>query len=172
VYIISDTNILSSLAAGESLDLLPRLFIDPTICIPPAVHKELLIALERGKAYLAPVLESIAANEIQTLELSEHEQLVARELPLKLNDGEREAIAVCQTRKLLLLSNDKRAVRYCTAHNINVADLLILLRSLWIHRIISRNAIESLIEQMELIEHLVLTQPQRATIFAPRRRKQ
>ena len=68
--IVSDTNILSSFAASEALSLLPSLFVDPIILIPPAVFQELQDGLARGKAYLEAVLQAIAAKEIQVLELT------------------------------------------------------------------------------------------------------
>ena len=169
--IVSDTNILSSFAASEALSLLPSLFVDPIIVIPPAVFQELQDGLARGKAYLEAVLQAIAAKEIQVLELTVEEQRIAQELPHKLNAGEREAIALCQQQKLLLLSNDKRAVRYCAAQNIRALDLPRLLRLLWIDQVVSRNEVEMLIAKMEQIENLTLNQEQRAKIFAPRRRR-
>ena len=169
--IVSDTNILSSFAASEALDLLPALFVDPIILIPPAVFQELQDGLARGKEYLQAVLQAITAKNIQVLELTAQEQRIVEELPHKLNAGEREAIALCQNQNMLLLSNDKRAVRYCAAQNIRVLDLPRLLRLLWIDRVISRNDVEALIAKMELIENLTLHQEQRAKIFAPRRRR-
>ncbi len=55
MLIISDTNILSSLAAGESLALFFRLFSKTTIYIPVAVQRELQIGLDKGKPYLKQV---------------------------------------------------------------------------------------------------------------------
>jgi predicted nucleic acid-binding protein len=148
VSIVSDTNILSSFAASEALPLLPFLFVDPIILIPPAVFQELQDGLARGKAYLEPVLQAIAAKEIRVLELTVQEQRIAQELPHKLNAGEREAIALCQQQKLLLLSNDKRAIRYCAAQNIRALDLPRLLRLLWVDQVISRHDVEVLIAKM------------------------
>jgi predicted nucleic acid-binding protein len=117
--VASDTNILSSLAAAHSLVLLQRLFRRSTIGIPPAVRDELRIAVDRGRTYLEPLVAAITVGEIATLELTEEERALLSALPRKLNAGEREAIALCQQRRLPLLSNDRRAIRYCQASGIN-----------------------------------------------------
>jgi predicted nucleic acid-binding protein len=51
--------------------------------------------------------------------------------PQRLNAGECEAIAICQERHIPLLTNDRRAVRYCQANGINVVDLPTILRLFW-----------------------------------------
>jgi len=112
VLVISDTNILSSLAAAEAVSLLFRLFPNTTIYIPPAVHLELQTGLTYGQTHLEPILQAIG-GKLQILHLSENEQELAQGLPRKLNAGEREAIALSKNRRSRLLSNDKQAVRYC-----------------------------------------------------------
>lgn len=102
MLIVSDTNIPSSLAAGDALLYLFRLFPRTVIYIPPTVHQELQIGLEKGNIYLTHILESIAIRQIQILELSEPEQKLITNLPNKLNRGECEAIALAQNRHLLI----------------------------------------------------------------------
>jgi predicted nucleic acid-binding protein len=43
IFVVSDTNIPSSLAAGKALSSLSLLFPDTTIYIPPTVYQELQI---------------------------------------------------------------------------------------------------------------------------------
>jgi predicted nucleic acid-binding protein len=107
VIIVSDTNILSSLAAANALERLQRLFARSTLSIPPAVRDELLVAVERGRTYLEPLNAAITGGEIPVLDLTKEEQAFATTLPRKLNAGEREAIALCQQRHLPLLCNDR-----------------------------------------------------------------
>jgi predicted nucleic acid-binding protein len=171
VLVISDTNILSSLAAGEAFHLLYHLFPDTVIYIPPAVHKELQAGLARGQAYLEVVLQAIDSHKLEVLDLSTPEQHLAQTLPQKLNAGECEAIALSQNRKAYLLSNDKRVVRYCKEMGIKVVDLPILLRWLWTRRIISREEVKVLLQAMETVENLRLSQNALEVIFAPRRRR-
>jgi predicted nucleic acid-binding protein len=162
--------VVSSLAAGDAVHLLSRLFFHSTPCIPPAVYQELQAGLDRGKAYLEPVLQAIATNEIQVLPLSDPAQRLIQTLPQTLGTGEREAIVLAQTQRAALLSNDKRAIRYCQEQGIRAIDLPNLLRLLWTRRIISPSEVDQLITKMEQVENLTLTQSQRSNIFARPRR--
>jgi predicted nucleic acid-binding protein len=78
VIVVSDTNILSSLAAGDSLPALLRLFARSTLCIPPSVRDELQMGLDKGRTYLEPIFRVITAQQQRSL--SEDEQREAVEL--------------------------------------------------------------------------------------------
>ncbi len=130
MIIISDTNILSSMAAGDSFPALLRLFARAKIAIPFGVQQELQEGLDRGRTYLEPIIQSIKAGRIEAVPLSAEEELLTFNYPSKLGDGERQAIALAQTRKATLLSNDDRAIRYCRQKGINHLDLVDILRLL------------------------------------------
>ncbi len=164
MLVISDTNILSSLAACDALSCLFRLFPDTIIYIPPTVHQELQIGLENGKRYLNLVL--LATHQIQVLHLLELEQQMIKSLPNKLNRGECEAIALAKNRQALLLCNDKRAIRYCQEEEIESINLPYLLRLFWTRKILSKVQVKELIERMEQVENLVLKQSVYAKIFS------
>lgn len=166
MLVISDTNILSSLAAGEALPLLFRLFPSATIYIPPAVHGELQTGLAYGQTHLAPILQAIG-GKLQILSLSENEQELAQGLPKKLNAGEREAIALSKNRQGRLLSNDKQAVRCCRQHGINVIDLPLVLRLLWARKIVPQTEVKIIINKMKMVENLQLSQNALKIVFAP-----
>jgi len=86
----------------------------------------------------------------------------------KLNQGECEAIALSQSRKGRLLTNDKRAVRYCREHGITVIDLPVLLRWLWTRNIVSQTEVKALLDKMKAIENLQLSLNALAIVLAPR----
>jgi predicted nucleic acid-binding protein len=167
MIILSDTNIISSFAAAGAFPWLLQLFRHTNIHIPPAVQQELQAGLARGKTYLEPVL---ASKELCVLELSEVEKQLAQTLPAKLNRGECEAIALAKYRGGILLSNDKRAIRYCDDQRIEALDLVDLLRLLWLRQIISQREVQVLIDSMSAVENLTLTKIQWAEIFASPRR--
>ena len=166
MLVISDTNILSSLAAGEAMSLLFRLFPNATIYIPPAVHRELQTGLAYGQTHLESILQVIG-GKLQILYLSENEQELAQRLPKKLNAGECEAIALSKNRHGRLLSNDKHAMRYCRQNGINVVDLPLLSRLLWTRKIVSQTEVKALIDKMKTVENLQLSQNTLKAIFAP-----
>lgn len=167
--IVSDTNILNSLAAANAFGELQRLFIRSTLSIPPAVRDELQVAVERGRSYLDSLITAIAAGDIPVLALTDDEHTLLSTLPRRLNAGECEAIAICQQRQVPLLSNDRRAVRYCQANGIDVVDLSTILRLFWTRQLTTRADVEHMINRMEQIERLTLSDEQRAAIFAPQR---
>lgn len=166
MLIVSDTNILSSLAAGEALHLLFRLFPAKAIHIPPAVQYELSTGLARGRLHVEAVLHEIDNGKLQILHLTNKEQTLAKGLPTKLNAGEREAIALSKNRKGRLLSNDQRAVRYCRQNNITVMDLPLVLHLLWARKIVSQDQIKGILEKMKAVENLQLSPKALTFIFA------
>ena len=167
MIVVSDTNILSSLAAADVSTLLFALFPKAPICIPPTVKQELQAGVAR-QSYLAPVVDAIGSDKIYVLALSAQEQQLSENLPHKLNRGECEAIALAHYRHAPLLSNDKRAVRYCLDNGITVLDLPALLNLLWTQKIVAKEQIDSLIQKMAARERLILTETQRQRVFAPR----
>jgi predicted nucleic acid-binding protein len=171
VIVISDTNILSSLAAAETVALLFQLFPKAQILIPPAVEQELQAGLQRKQAHLASVFQALTAGHLSVQPLSAKESALAQSLPRKLNTGECEAIALAQSRQAPLLSNDKRAIRYCQQNGIEALDLATLLNLLWVRRIVSKKEVEAMLQKMAVTEGLTLNQTQRQRVFAPRRRR-
>jgi predicted nucleic acid-binding protein len=112
LMVVSDTNILGSFAAADALSQL-KVFLElHPIVIPPAVEKELQAGVVRGAAHLERVFDAIEQADISILPLDESDQAFALTLPRKLNLGEREAIALALRHKAVLLTNDRRAVRY------------------------------------------------------------
>lgn len=168
MIVVSDTNVLSSFAAAEALPLLVRLFARTQLCVPPAVRAEILTGLDRGNIYLQTILQAIVDGSITVLDLSQDEMQALTGYPSRLNQGEREAIAITVTRQATLLSNDKRALRYCQQNQIRAVSLVDLLRLLWIRRIVSQDDVRAVIARMEQVEHLILTPEQVQVVFAPR----
>lgn len=167
MIVISDTNILSSLASASALKLLFDLYPSANIYIPPAVYQELQAGYTCGYRYLSPVLQAINEHKIEVLGLSATEKSLMLPMPKKLNAGECEAIALSQIHQGTLLSNDKRAIRYCEKQNVEALNLADLLRLLWIKRFITQKEVKSLIAKMNAIEGLILSQAALNTVFAP-----
>ena len=165
--VISDANILSSLAAADALDVLIELFPDDTIYMPPAVEQELLVALGYGKTHVQRVIQALKNREIKRIKLTEAERMLMTTLPSNLQASKQESIAICQARKLLFLSNHRRAIRYCEANDIQVVSLDLLLRALWTRDILLKYQVKELIETMATVEQLTLKQSQHDLIFAP-----
>ncbi len=75
MIVISDTNILSSFAAADSLYVLLRLFPQTPIYISPAVLEEVQVALDKGYSYLSPLIEAITTNKLPSCRWQQTKQL-------------------------------------------------------------------------------------------------
>jgi len=167
VIVVSDTNILSSLAAGESFPRLRLLFAPAKLVIPPFVEQELQTGLDKGLHYLEPILLAIPNKQLQVISLSAEEELLTFNYPGGLNEGERQAIAIAQMRKAILLSNDGQAIRYCKRRNVSVVNLVDILHLFWVRNVMSPDEVREVIEKMKRVEGLALTPDHLAEIFAP-----
>lgn len=165
MIIISDTNILSSLAAGDALSALNALYQNPRLVIPPAVLSELQAGLAEGMTHLLRVLDAIQRQQIEVIQLSAEEELLTFTYPADLGDGERESMALAQSRKALLLTNDGEAIRYCFRRNVKVVSLNNLLKLFWTSGVMSPDDVRELIAKMEQVERLKLTPDHLAKIF-------
>lgn len=159
------------MAAGDSFPALLRLFAPAKIAIPFGVQQELQEGLDRGRTYLEPIIQSIQTGHIEVVPLSAEEELLTFNYPNRLGDGERQAIALAQTRKATLLSNDDRAIRYCQQKGISHLDLVDILRLLWVRQVLSQDEVRVLVEKMEQVERLNLSPAERSVVFDPRGRK-
>lgn len=166
MIIISDTNILSSLAAGESLPRLQFLFAPSRLVIPPFVQHELQVGFDKGLSYLEPVLLAVQHKQLEVTSLSAEEELLTFNYPAHLNEGERQAMAIAQMRKVFLLSNDEQAVRYCKRRKIRVMNLVDILRLFWVKDVMSQDEVREAIERMKRVEDLSLTPKHLVEIFA------
>ena len=168
MIVISDTNVLSSLAAGDSFHLLLQLYPRAKLSVPQIVLDELQAGDDAGTSYLQPVLQAIRAHQIHVLPLTPEEELLTFQYPNNLDAGERQAIALAQIRKATLLGNDKNAIRYCKQKGIRVVSLVGILRLLWMEQVIAQDDVRLLIGRMEQVESLTLTPSQLTEIFAPK----
>ena len=167
MIIISDTNILSSLAAGDALSALGMLYPKLRLVIPPSVLSELQAGLTAGMTHVQLVLEAIQRQQIEVIPLSAEEELLSYTYPADLGDGERESMALAQSRKALLLTNDGETIRYCLRRQWVVVSLNNLLRLFWTSGVMSPDDVKTLIAKMEQVERLRLTPDHLLKIFAP-----
>jgi predicted nucleic acid-binding protein len=152
--IIADTNILSTFARIGRLDLLFAVAETDVLHLPPAVIKEIKAGLHKGLNFLLPLVDGLVGGMgFSALALTADEKNLADTLPVSLNAGERECIAVCAKRPgSKLLTNDKRAHAYCLAHHISTFNLKLILRRLWQAGLCAKEEVRSLIAEIEKSE--------------------
>ena len=162
--ILVDTNILGTLARVERIPLLLDLFGQDEIGVCPAVYAELLTGTREGRQFLQLAVQLIEAGTIKLVALTADEILGRLKLPTSLDSGEAESITVCQTRGAAFLTNDRRARNFCLAEDIEVFDLMDMLRALWKLRVCSKRQVSQLVNDIEHREGMVIKHKER--IFA------
>lgn len=151
--IVADTNILSTFARIQRLDLLFAVAETGTLFLSPSVVSEIKVGLRKGLAFLQPIVDGLSDWMVFSVpDLTDGERNLAGGLPASLNAGERECIAVCQERGGKLLTNDKRARNYCQANRIPCLDLKLILRRLWQAGHCTKEQVQALIEEIEKSE--------------------
>ncbi len=159
--VLCDTNILSSLARVGALDLLFKLFPHDQFALPQAVHQEIIEAVRLNFTFLESVLASTNAGRILILSLDREEENAMMNLPKSFGLGESEAVAICARRGAVFLSNDKSVKNYCQTHGIEVYDLPSLLRALWKNKVISRQKVQKIVNDMERLEGMAFKNKER-----------
>jgi predicted nucleic acid-binding protein len=153
--IFVDTNILGTFAIVEALDVLLGLFADEECALVPAVYAEVAAGVREGRQFLQSVLDLVDAGRLKVVPLTADEIVGRQELPTSLDDGEAESITICQTRSAAFVTNDKRARNYCRTVEVEVFDLVEVLRSLWKLAVCSKRDVRRLGAQIEAREGMV-----------------
>lgn len=149
--IVADTNILSTFARIQRLELLFAVSEADSLYLVPAVVSELKIGMKKNLNFLQPIIDGLAnRTKFFPLTLTPDEKNLLVTLPDSLNAGERESIAVCQKRSdSKLLTNDKRAHNYCKANQIPTLDLKLVLRRLWKAGHCTRDEVRFIMDEIE-----------------------
>lgn len=153
--ILVDTNILSTLAKVGKLDLLPRLFAQEEIEIVPAVYEEVHTGIEKGYSALQSILALVKQGCVHLVPLSEEELVAKTSLPRSFDEGEREIGAVAKQRQWSVLTNEKLVKNWCQREGISCLNLPAFLRVLWRTKIMTKEEVEILIQEIENKDRVV-----------------
>ena len=77
-------------------------------------------------------------------------------LPLSLNAGEAESIALCKARGAAFVTNDRRARNFCRTLDVEVFDLPEVLRACWKLRVCTKQKVRQLVASIETQEGLII----------------
>tara|TARA_Y100000310_G_scaffold278560_1_gene297055 strand:- start:701 stop:1201 length:501 start_codon:yes stop_codon:yes gene_type:complete len=155
--ILVDTNILSTFAKIDKLDLLLRLLEDYDACISPNVFEELNKANELGYSYVKKVFDLIDGQKIQIVSPQRDEFLLSQKLPKGFGSGERDSLAITKSRNLIFLTNDKKIINYCGKHEIDCLWLNIVLRLFWRENLLTKGEVNDLIDEIEIKDKIIIT---------------
>ncbi len=122
---VFDTNIVSTFAKVNKLELLAKLFGKEEMLIPKGVVNDLV----NSNLELSVIINS---NVFRVTELANEEHILVRDYSdiKSLGQGELECIAICKNRDNIFITNDYRAIKFAESLSIKVIDLKTLLISL------------------------------------------
>ena len=112
-----DTNILSTFAKINRLDILFEVLGDDTLHISPNVLTELRFALDRGYEFCNEIFRLVDKKKIHVVSLTHEEHVLALKLPRIFGKGELDSLALCLSRKWKMVTNERKVVNFCKEHN-------------------------------------------------------
>lgn len=153
--ILVDTNILSTFAKADRLDLLEKLFGE--IHISPNVFDEVKRADELGYPHAKKILKWIKKDKILISCIKEDEVELLEDIPTSFGRGERDCMAVALKRDALIVTNERKVLNYCKKNDIDHVRLNTILRKLWKDDIIRKKDVRDLIQKIEENDNLIVT---------------
>jgi len=135
--VVLDTDILSTFARINRLDVLNRLF--DKVIVPPSVISEL------RKAEI-----KFGSLDSEVARLTRNELLTLKGMDARLGRGERECLAIAKHRNFPLASNDRIVHSICEKEGVGYFDLPRLLRFAILKKVVAR---EEAMQLVNLIEH-------------------
>lgn len=148
--IVFDTNILSTFAKIQRLELLHKLFVKQQLVMIATVKKEIRAS---HQDYAKNILQDTLFKEQI---LTQEEKLFASTLPKTLGLAERECISVCKHRKFVFITNDFHAVKCAEINEVVVLDLLTVLISLHKFQILTKTKVKEMVTLIEKAENTVI----------------
>ena len=139
--ILIDTNILSTFAKIDRFELLFEVFNQETLYISPNVFQELKDARDKRYDFVELIFELLQSKKLKLLPLEEDEYMLMLQLPKYFGKGELDSIAICTRRNYILLSNERKIIKFCAENEIDHFDLNGILNALWMFDIVSKEEI-------------------------------
>jgi len=152
--ILSDTDILSAFAKIGRLSLLYELFQVEQLHIVPAVLQELEAARSSRRAFAGVIFGKIATHNIIPIALTQSESELTATLPITLDDGERESMAVAYQRDAILLCNESRVAYWNRHFGIEYFNLPMLLRAFWTQALLTQDEVQQIIYDLQTADRM------------------
>ncbi len=147
--VIVDTNILSTFAKIEKLELLFEIMDREELYISTSVLHELDIAENIGYDFVQIIFDYIDEERISILSMDDEESDLFLDLPDSFGRGERESVSISKSRDYIFVSNETRVKNYCDRNDIDIVDLPTLLRRAWKIGLKEKETVKKIIEEIE-----------------------
>lgn len=153
--ILVDTNILSTFAKIDRLDLLEKVLGE--MHISPNVLDEVKRAEELGYSHAKKILKLIRKGKIKISCPREEEVDFMDKIPSSFGRGERDCVAMALKRDALIVTNERKVLNYSEENAIAHVRLNTILRKLWRDDIMGKEEVRDLILEIEEKDNLIVT---------------
>lgn len=150
--VVIDTDVLSTFAKINKLELLLRLFPKSTILLTPNVEREIKKGAKMG------IVSYTRPRRFSRIKLDLSEKRLVREIRgrRRLGFGDAECIAVAKHRNCLLVTNDHEVETEADSLSVNHINLPLLLRELWRRKVVQKHQVVELINEIEKKDRIVI----------------
>lgn len=150
--VVADTDILSTFAKVNKVEMLQRLFSKSTILLTPNVSKEIKKGVKLG------IINFPRPARFARIKLDLSEKRLVREIreKRKLSLGDAECIAVAKYRNCLLITNDRDTEIEADSLSVSHINLPLLLRQLWKSNIMPKQQVVELVKEIERKDRMVI----------------
>ena len=156
MIILLDTNILSTFSKIKKLGLLYDVFNINVLYISPNVHAEIMVAKEKGYAFISQVVDLLQKRRLITLPLASEEEIKTNKIPLSFSKGERDSLVICKERDGIFVTNERKVINYCKKHDIKYFDLRDILKGLHQFMNFSKDEVSKLIDEIEEKDNIII----------------
>jgi len=148
---ILDTDIASTFGKIERFDLLKALFPNSILFISDSVEHE-LDREEKWKKVADNIKKKTKTAAPTKAEERSAETLLSKR---RIGKAEAECIAIAKSRNMLLLTNDRIAIKEARKAGVDVMDLRALTRELWKQNILAKKSAAGLVSEIESKDSII-----------------
>ena len=141
--LVFDTNILSTFAKINKLDLLVKLFEGQELLIPEAVFIELQ---DSKQEFTQTILDF---KNFKNFNLTKEEKNLILNLKARLGSGEKQCLAICKSKNYVFVTNDESAIKESEKQGIDWLNLEIILVALQQEKVVSKKQLNEIIKEIE-----------------------
>ncbi|MCX9026505.1 MAG: hypothetical protein OIN85_10495 [Candidatus Methanoperedens sp.] len=122
--------------------------------ISPSVYEELMRAKRAGYSFVDTIFHNVDIVLLSENEFNSFRYLLENEK--NMHEGECQLIALCRSRKGILLTNDRYVKNYCKENKIEFLDMEEILRAMKLKKIMNPEELRKLIEDIEKKDHTII----------------
>jgi len=152
LIVFADTDILSAFAKVNAMKLIKKLFDE--LKISPSIYEELMRAKRAGYSFVDDIFQNTEIILLSETEFKSFRNLLEKEK--NMHEGECQLIALCRSRNGILLTNDRYVKNYCKENGIEFLDMEEILRAMKLKKILSREGLRKLIDDIEKKDHTII----------------